>query len=134
MVAGVHAAAQGWRWSYYALSISLTALTVLFIFRFEETKYIPPVTTEPSVATSAPEAHGDIARGHEVDQKEYAASGTAKSMQDAEVVPVLNSYWTRMRLITKTDESFIKILLAPFRVIFFPHILLTAITFSFAIA
>lgn len=129
---GAQAATQGWRWSYYALAIALTCVSFIFIFCYEETKYVPisngqreggPIQT--SVDGEAPE-------------KEKLPEGAdltiVASTAMAEPAPPLNTYRQRMRLITKTDESLWKLFVMPLSVITLPHVLFTALQFASAIA
>lgn len=140
--AGAIAATEGWRWSYYALSIALTGLTIIFIFAFEETKYIrrPTTTTvgpsDHEAGTDTKESDPPSPGAAQDERKESNPLDVCTSARETstEAVPALNTYWQRMRLITPTDESLWEILIAPLRVIFFPHVLYPAIQFSFTVS
>lgn len=139
--AGAHAAVQGWRWSYYALSIALTALTVIFVFGFEETKYVRPTTPIRNAANlqltdetnTGADGSSVIGTVREETYKEHNLE-TCESRLEAEAVSVPNTYRQRMRLITPTDESLWKLFIAPLSIIFYPHVLFTAVQFTFSVA
>lgn len=135
IAAGAIAASEGWRWAYYALSISLTILLLLFIVGFEETKYSRPTLVIDSVGPHNEDGLEDVDRKHDDDDQEKDSQIYSEAFQDqGGNAPKLNTYWERMRLVTPTNESLFAILIAPFRVIFLPHILFTALQFSFVVA
>ncbi|KAK8014822.1 hypothetical protein PG990_008118 [Apiospora arundinis] len=143
MAAGAQAAAQGWRWSYYALAIAFTVLTFVYVFAFEETKYIRTVPT-----------HSNSARKNSVEEAADGARTVSSPVPDqdkkndmieadlrhigshtmGEVNPIPNSYAKRMRLSTPTHEPLWKLTMAPLSVVAFPHVLFTALQFASGIS
>ncbi|KAF5010074.1 hypothetical protein FDECE_3740 [Fusarium decemcellulare] len=131
MAAGSQAADQGWRWSYYALSISLTVLFVMFVLLFEETKFIPvsvgqaDTVTTTVVSSSEPAAEVDIKDGLEKEDADAATIAT----QIETTIP-LNTWRQRLRLSTPTSESLPRLFIMPLYVITLPHVLFTALQFA----
>lgn len=127
LAAGVQASTQGWRWSYTALSIAMTILFFVFVFLFEETKYVP--------VTIGARDGGEIdnsAQGQDGDMKKQSSADLAaiKSNAAGEDTIPLTTYRQRMRLVTKTDESLLRTFLLPIRVITLPHVAFTALQFA----
>ncbi|EXU95592.1 MFS transporter [Metarhizium robertsii] len=103
MIAGVQAEAQGWRVSYMTLASFMTAIHVIFIFFFEENKWIPTIEgTQASTYTT----NGKI-------DLEAAPSATPSTWQ---------RYRHAMRFLTQTDESLLKLAIAPVYTCFMPHV------------
>ncbi|RKL21207.1 hypothetical protein BFJ68_g2476 [Fusarium oxysporum] len=127
MAAGTQAANQGWRWSYYTLSICLTILFVVFIFAFEETKYIP---------VSVGEADNDDACSEQnptekdIDSKNKVGSDLVTVATHTDPTIPMNSYRQCMRLTTTTSESLPRLFMMPFHVITLPHVMFTALQFA----
>lgn len=138
MAGGAQAAAQGWRWSYYALSIALTLVVGIFAFAFEETKYIPLASS--TTVQAAEVAAADNETKNEVDNSRASGDKDAdtkdldikmsQSNTLGEVTPPLNTYKQRMRLVTPTNESLLRVAVAPVKVIFFPHVIFTGLQFA----
>ncbi|KAL4899581.1 hypothetical protein BDW74DRAFT_188977 [Aspergillus multicolor] len=110
VAAGYCATAQGWRWIWWWTSIMLVINTLLFLFAFEETKYIPTFLGQPGdhvvikSDTNAP-----------VGVEEGAAPYRRKS------------YRERLALITKTDNSIVDNIKRPLVVLVsFPAVTFTA--------
>ncbi|TDZ49798.1 putative MFS-type transporter [Colletotrichum trifolii] len=130
MAAGSQTVAQGWRWSYYALSISLTGLFFLFVFLYEETKYVPVTVGqhEPVELTAF-----DNVDGLELDKsKSMEKNGFDLETTQSNVAPNIrmNTYRERMRLLTPTSESLLRVFVLPLHVISFPHVIFTALQFA----
>ncbi|KAK0374084.1 major facilitator superfamily transporter [Colletotrichum limetticola] len=128
LAAGSQAVTQGWRWSYYALSISLTVLFFMFVFLYEETKYIPISLGESDLTDdNSPIGGNDMAKVRSLDkgglELNYMRSNPATN------VP-LNSYRERMRLLTPTSESLLRVFILPLHVITLPHVMFTALQFA----
>lgn len=134
MAGGAQAATQGWRWSYYTLAICLTLLLVIFAFGFEETKYIPVESPSTSAVDAEPvESNNDeeVKNGEIKDDKtKEQPLQLSKSHIVGDVSPPLNTYKERMRMYTPTSESLIRVFVAPAKVIFFPHVIFTALQFA----
>ncbi|KAK6850987.1 hypothetical protein PG987_000621 [Apiospora arundinis] len=143
MAAGAQAAAQGWRWSYYALAIAFTVLTFVYVFAFEETKYIRTVPTHSNSARkNSVEEAADGARTvsspvPDQDKKDDMIEADLRHIGShtmGEVNPIPNSYAKRMRLSTPTHEPLWKLTTAPLSVLAFPHVLFTALQFASGIS
>jgi hypothetical protein len=141
MAAGVQAEQQGWRWSYRSVGIALTILAVLFILFFEESKYIP--VTEGYSARSLgviPSHDSSLERAQEKNadvEKTNLGNGMHPTMSapyDSTDPPPRHTYRRRMRLVTKTNESLLKLAFSPLRTATLPHVLYTAIQYANAIS
>jgi MFS family permease len=139
MIAGSQAAVQGWRWSYYAFSISLTILFVVFLLSYEETKYVPIHQGQAMVPTAEGEepshhkgADSIVNGADDAVTKDPGFDSVIKTSTNCAPhgPPATNSYWQRMRLVTPTSDSLLRVFVAPFRIIFFPHVLFTALQFA----
>ncbi|KAK8069997.1 major facilitator superfamily transporter [Apiospora phragmitis] len=140
MAAGAQAAAQGWQWSYTALATAFTILTIVYIFAFEETKYIRTVTGRSSSSireislddgTKPPTASEDGPSS--VQDKKDAIDADLNHVAShtmGEVNTVPHSYAKCMRLLTPTPEPLWRLTVAPLSAIAFPHILFTALQFA----
>ncbi|KAF9767804.1 hypothetical protein IL306_014967 [Fusarium sp. DS 682] len=127
MASGTQAAHQGWRWSYYTLSICLTILFVVFIFAFEETKYIPlSVGQVDNDDTFSEQYHVK----EDIDSKNKVDGDVATIATQTESTIPMNSYRQCMRLITPTSESLPRLFMMPFHVITLPHVMFTALQFA----
>ncbi|OLN87607.1 putative MFS-type transporter C1271.10c-like protein 11 [Colletotrichum chlorophyti] len=130
MAAGSQAATQGWRWSYYALSISLTVLFILFVFLYEETKYVPVTIGERDIPITDSVNHVDgheLAKYSSVDKTGLEMNYTRSQPEPA--IP-LNTYRERMRLLTPTSESLFRVFILPLHVITLPHVIFTSLQFA----
>lgn len=126
MAAGVQASTQGWRWSYYTLSICLTILFVIFVVAFEETKYIPvSVGQTEAVEVSSENSHSK----EDLDDKKMEGDVATIVTQTEPTIP-MNSYRQRLRLVTKTNESLPRLFMMPLYVITLPHVMFTALQFA----
>ncbi|KAM5352835.1 hypothetical protein ACJ41O_005557 [Fusarium nematophilum] len=134
MVAGVQAQNQGWRASYITLGISLALLSVIFIFGYEETKYVPVLEgvgsqqAHSSSAAAVPDEGGDMPKSSSIAKANLAV--TPSWLQTpSEPIP-MNTYKERMRLLTPTNESLRDLFVFPLRVIWLPHVLFTATQYA----
>ncbi|KAH7133684.1 major facilitator superfamily domain-containing protein [Dactylonectria macrodidyma] len=127
MAAGTQAASQGWRWSQYSLSIALTILSVVFLFLFEETKYIPVINSQGEDTIDAPSypSVGGDSKG--TDNKGVDAA-TVTVGSDASIP--MNTWRQRLRWTTTTPESLPKLFMMPLYAITLPHVLFTALQFA----
>ncbi|KAF4537473.1 MFS transporter [Lasiodiplodia theobromae] len=131
MAAGVQAESQGWRASYFALAISLTILFVLFLFGYEETKYVPVlqgIPTTTSGETESPPYKND-------DTKNPADTTTlsfneSTSNPSTSTTPQPSSYRHRLRWTTPTSESLWKTAYFPAHVLLLPHVLFAALQYA----
>ncbi|OHW93888.1 major facilitator superfamily transporter [Colletotrichum incanum] len=130
-LAGVQAASMGWRWSYYTVGIILSILFVLFLFFFEETKYIPVSVghadghQETDGSTSKPLKSGAGDKTPEMKPSAYSKETEVETGVDSS--PPLNPYRQRMRFLTPTDESSWTGYMTPIKTALLPHVLFTAI-------
>lgn len=124
MAAGSQAAGQGWRWSQYTLSIFLSILSVLMVFIFEETKYVPMTVSreEPTAAPSAPDGDDD--------EKKTNGTQAVTVTTTTSLEQPLNTWRERLRFTTPTPESLFKLFMMPLRVITLPHVFFTALQFA----
>ncbi|KAF5568688.1 hypothetical protein FNAPI_61 [Fusarium napiforme] len=127
-IVGVQAAAQDWRWTYYTTGIVLTVLFLLFIFFFEETKFIP-VTIGETRNTSSQGPHP---------LKNFKDDPSQAEIQDSdlnsETHPPRLTYKQRMRFITRTDEPLWRNYLVPLKMFLFPHVLFSALQVASCVA
>ncbi|KAF5266370.1 hypothetical protein FOXYS1_2794 [Fusarium oxysporum] len=127
-IVGVQAAAQDWRWTYYTTGIVLTVLFLLFIFFFEETKFIP-VTIGETRNTSS---QGTPSLKNEKDDPTQA--DIQDSDLNSETHPPRLTYKQRMRFITRTDEPLWRNYLVPLKMFLFPHVLFSALQVASCVA
>ncbi|KAG5802003.1 hypothetical protein H9Q74_009236 [Fusarium xylarioides] len=127
MAAGTQALNQGWRWSYYTLSICLTILFVVFIFAFEETKYIP-VSVGEAENDDACSEHNPTTK--DMDSKDKVGSELVTVGTHTDPTIPMNSYRQCMRLTTTTSENLPRLFMMPFHVITLPHVMFTALQFA----
>lgn len=130
LAAGSQAAAQGWRWSYYSLAVALTVLFVVFLFLFEETKYVPVLIggrDRPDIDQTLP---GDDVVRKDTGKTENDLAPVTTSLDSA--IPS-NTWRQRLRFITPTEAPISKLFLLPLHVVTFPHVLFTSLQFASAI-
>ncbi|KAI1067048.1 hypothetical protein LB506_003924 [Fusarium annulatum] len=127
-IVGVQAAAQDWRWTYYTTGIVLTVLFLLFIFFFEETKFIP-VTIGETRNTSSQGTSTLKNPKHESMQGDIQDSDL-----NSETHPPRLTYKERMRFITRTDEPLWRNYLVPLKMFLFPHVLFSALQVASCVA
>ncbi|KAH7177260.1 amidohydrolase family-domain-containing protein [Fusarium sp. MPI-SDFR-AT-0072] len=127
-IVGVQAAAQDWRWTYYTTGIVLTVLFLLFIFFFEETKFIP-VTIGETRNTSS---QGPPTLKNPKDDPTQA--DVQDSDLSSETHPPRLTYKQRMRFITRTDEPLWRNYLVPLKMFLFPHVLFSALQVASCVA
>ncbi|EWG42656.1 hypothetical protein FVEG_15476 [Fusarium verticillioides 7600] len=127
-IVGVQAAAQDWRWTYYTTGIVLTILFLLFIFFFEETKFIP---------VTVGETRNTLSQGPPT-LKNFKDSSTRADVQDSdytsETHPPRLTYKQKMRFITRTDEPLWRNYLVPLKMFLFPHVLFSALQVASCVA
>ncbi|KAM0487387.1 hypothetical protein ACHAP7_001900 [Fusarium lateritium] len=128
-IVGVQAEAQNWRWTYYTTGIVLSVLFLLFVFFFEETKFIPVSIGQTRNDYSS---QGDASK---CDKDDSAVKGHVQSsdLASEELSPRL-SYRQRMRLITRTDEPLWRNYLVPLKMFLFPHVIFSAIQVASCVA
>ncbi|PHH83084.1 hypothetical protein CDD82_3619 [Ophiocordyceps australis] len=126
MAAGAQAEATGFRSSYTTLAAFMTCLTVIFVFLFEETKFVPVIIASV----------GDVPISGTSNLKALEAEGKLApvSSQDHEALsPPARKPWPRcmrLQLLTPTSESLLKTFLAPTKVWWFPAVAWTGFEFA----
>ncbi|KAI8302238.1 hypothetical protein K4K59_000576 [Colletotrichum sp. SAR11_240] len=142
-LAGIQAASMGWRWAYYTVGIILTILFLLFLFFFEETKYVPVSVGVLTVGDSDLQETQTKLRNT---KSNTTSSPPAKDRQlpekyeDQDIehvspqIPLPNKYRQRMRFSTPTEESLLFSYIAPFKMAVFPHVIFSAIQCANAVA
>ncbi|KAJ4256864.1 hypothetical protein NW762_008960 [Fusarium torreyae] len=132
LVAGVQAQNQGWRASYLTLGICLVVLVFLFIFTFEETKYVPileAATPQPSqTPANIPETDTN-AKSAQDERKTVFDHATTRSFTNG-AQPRPKTYRERLRFLTPTSESLWQLFAFPLHVIWLPHVLFTALQYA----
>ena len=126
----------GWRASYKTLAGVMTGLTVVFLFAFEETKFVPVLRG------CAPNVPGDDSDVIELIETGSRARVAHKAVvfevenKDQIHVPTPAPAWKpfprylRLQLVTPTHESYWRTLCEPFHVWWFPHVVFTYIEFA----
>ncbi|KAF5486615.1 putative MFS-type transporter [Colletotrichum siamense] len=142
-LAGIQAASMGWRWAYYTVGIILTILFLLFLFFFEETKYVPVSVGVSTVEDSdlqetqnkLRKTKSNAKASHPANDKEiFEKHGDQDVEQVMPPVPLPNKYRQRMRFSTPTEESLLSTYIAPFKMALFPHVVFSAIQCANAVA
>ncbi|RSL78023.1 hypothetical protein CEP51_008591 [Fusarium floridanum] len=129
LAAGSQAAEQGWRWSYYALSIAMTALFVTFLFLFEETKFVPVSIGQTSVSISLAVTDPSLEDEKEDLKADVYATTTTTMTRTGSTIPI-NTWRQRLRFTTPTPESLPQLFVIPLHVITLPHVFFTALQFA----
>ncbi|KAJ5810235.1 MFS general substrate transporter [Penicillium pulvis] len=136
MAAGTQATNQGWRWSYRTMGIFNVVFLILFIFVYEETKYVPMITGQ---SQSGPETNDSITKSDDSDRKQAPQTET-KSTQIVEPstlhheidssIPI-NGWRKRLALATPTQESIWPYYYRPIYALFsFPAVMYTALQYA----
>ncbi|KAJ6017803.1 MFS general substrate transporter [Penicillium sp. IBT 35674x] len=136
MAAGTQATNQGWRWSYRTMGIFNVIFLVLFIFVYEETKYVPMITGQ---SQSVPETNDNIHKSDDSDRKQPSQTET-KPTQTVEPSTVhheidssipINGWRKRLALATPTQESIWPYYYRPIYALFsFPAVMYTALQYA----
>jgi MFS family permease len=128
-IVGVQAEAQNWRWTYYTTGIVLSVLFLLFVFFFEETKFIP---------VSIGQTRNDCSSQGDSSKCGKDGSAVKGQVQNSDLgfeeLPPRLSYRQRMRLITRTDEPLWRNYLVPLKMFLFPHVIFSAIQVASCVA
>ncbi|KAJ5964319.1 uncharacterized protein N7479_004195 [Penicillium vulpinum] len=140
MAAGAQATQNGWRMCYHTMGIFNGILLVLFIFLYEETKYIPMFTGQARATTE----ENDLSAPIKNDGPDLFDSGsTAKSpsvIEQARSHHVLdltipqNSWRKRLALVTPTPEPIWPHFYRPFCILMFPAVAFSALQYAAAVA
>ncbi|KAJ5778144.1 hypothetical protein N7520_001390 [Penicillium odoratum] len=135
MAAGAQATNQGWRWSYITMGIFNAIFLILFIFVYEETKYVPLIMGQ---SQHEPDTHIDI-QFEDQDQKN-SRQLESKPTQPIEPSTLLheldpsipmNTWRKRLALATPTPETIWPYYYRPFYVLLtFPAVMYTALQYA----
>lgn len=118
MAAGAQAVESGWRSSYLTLAAILTGLSVVLIFVFEETKFVPEATPEAD-AISIHEAYAEEG----MDSKSSIASASLSQPRCS----TFRAYLHSMRFLTPTNESIPQATYAPVLTAGLPHVMFNSL-------
>ncbi|KAJ5579856.1 MFS general substrate transporter [Penicillium hispanicum] len=138
MAAGAQATRQGWRWSYQTMGIFDAIFLVLFLFLYEETKYVPVLTGQAQPRTGE---DGNLCPPTKPDQKQACQSDTKAAIpvkleptnvhHELDLSIPSNSWRKRLALITPTPEPIWPYYYRPFYVLSsFPAVLFTALQYA----
>ncbi|KAH6954249.1 major facilitator superfamily domain-containing protein [Fusarium avenaceum] len=138
IIAGYMAANGNWRLCYWVTAAVDGALLLYFCFFFEESKYIPhleaqqlPSTTTVTIPTVKKDSISETQTG-EAGTCHRQASITPSHQLNPNI-PLL-SWRQRLRLVTKTDESLLKVVKTAVVILFkFPAVMYTALTYAFCL-
>lgn len=123
VAAGYCATAQGWRWIWWWTTIMLGINLVLFVFFFEESKYIPTLISQSVENPEKVET--------EVTPKKSKVQGEALSPIESGTGFRKKSYRERMAFITRTDNSLMENMKRPILVLVgFPAVSFTALVWG----
>lgn len=121
------------------MAIFNTIVFFLFLFFYEETKYIhvcsgvnQSITVDLQVSGKTTGSNLEIIASppDSADMKQVSTHEYKAQLHINHDIP-LNSYKQRLRWTTKTDESLLKMFYQPFIVLFqFPHIMFTALQYA----
>ncbi|KAJ5632452.1 MFS general substrate transporter [Penicillium lividum] len=135
MAAGAQATNQGWRWSYITMGIFNAIFLVLFIFVYEETKYVPLITGQ---LQHEPDTHIDMQ--FEDENQKKSRQPESKPTQPTEPSTLLheldpsipmNTWRKRLALATPTPETIWPYYYRPFYVLLtFPAVMYTALQYA----
>lgn len=136
MAAGAQATRQGWRWSYQTVGIFNAIFFILFLFFYEETKYVPVLNGQ---ARAGADIEEDLSAPADPDQKSGVQSD-AKAALPAEPTSLhheldlsipMNSWRKRLALWTPTPEPIWPYFYRPFYVLFsFPTVFFTGLQYA----
>ncbi|PVH96082.1 major facilitator superfamily transporter [Periconia macrospinosa] len=133
---GVQATRQGWRAVYYGFGIAFSILWLLFVFTYEETKYIPTITGQASMD---PVIRWTSNTTDDEEKKDAAITTTTEPLErvHTQIDPSIpmNTWRQRLRWTTKTPESLWKLFYMPLLVLVkYPHVMYGALQFAAGIA
>lgn len=132
---GVQADAMGWRWCYYMQSLFTGILFILFLFLYEETKYVPIIEAEDVPSSS----QDDTLTKKDQSGKDSSftvrnvviAKETLTSNRLNQSIP-MRTWKQRLTLYTPTSEPFLPLVYRPFIILFtFPTVMFAAVQYSF---
>ncbi|OOQ84836.1 MFS transporter [Penicillium brasilianum] len=136
MAAGTQATTVGWRWCYVTMGSFNAFFLLLFLFCYEETKYVPLLNGQARIG---PDTEDDLSAPVDPDQKSAAQSDTKAALpvepstlhRDLDLSIPVNSWRKRLALWTPTPEPIWPYFYRPFYVLFsFPTVLFTGLQYA----
>ncbi|KAJ5498090.1 Major facilitator superfamily domain general substrate transporter [Penicillium expansum] len=140
MAAGAQATEHGWRSSYQTMAIFNSILFVIFLFMYEETKYIPAITgqADPTLDEDDPAIS---MREDNLDKFDSAPTTKcppiieqAHSHRVLDLTIPQNSWRKRLALVTPTPEPIWPHFYSPFCVLIFPAVAFAAVQYAAGVA
>ena len=140
MAAGVQATNQGWRWSYLTMGIFNVVFLILFVFLYEETKYIPRINGQ---SANEPTSIEDLHQSDDKDRKQPCQSETTSAVaaepsnlhHEIDSSIPMNTWRKRLALVTPTSEPIWPYYYRPFQVLVsFPAVIYTALQYAAGVA
>ncbi|KAI5289544.1 hypothetical protein KEM52_000747 [Ascosphaera acerosa] len=133
---GAQAEAEGWRATYYTAAGCFTGVTVIALFLFEETKYIPIVSgvSDPDDTTASPS--GDLDKGPKAIAMQEVDDMPDPELQKPHLAapPAMNSWRQRLRWTTTTDDSLWQHFMAPFATSGLPAVMWASLQYASVVA
>ncbi|PFH60570.1 hypothetical protein XA68_10737 [Ophiocordyceps unilateralis] len=121
LAAGAQATAYGWRSSFMTLAGAMTAITTLFCFAFEETKFVP--------ATA--HSSGNV---YDKESLNLSPNGSVKEETGRTSTKARYPHNMRLQLVTPTDESLWRTAIEPLEACHMPHVIITGLLFGLGLA
>lgn len=145
VAAGAQAQHSGWRWSYWALAIASSAIFLLFLCFFEESKYLPVLNASATTGQAGSASNAGV--DAHVPEIEYYIANPTKALEDApnhvaqlsqsgmeQGSPPMQKRIKRLRLISPSNENLWATFLKPLKVlVLFPAITYTAVLYGFCL-
>ncbi|KAK5788769.1 hypothetical protein VI817_009727 [Penicillium citrinum] len=142
MAAGTQATNQGWRWSYYTMGIFNSIFLLLFLFVYEETKYIPVLAgssrpgsaRDDNVPVKIPDGSITKATYPSVSKCSMPDDPSTRNHHIDPNIP--RSKWSkRLALVTPTAEPIWPYYYRPFQVLFtFPAVMYAGLQYAAGVA
>ncbi|KAJ5373987.1 Major facilitator superfamily domain general substrate transporter [Penicillium concentricum] len=140
MAAGAQATKHGWRSSYQTMGIFNGILFVIFLFIYEETKYVPAFTSQAG-ATLEEEDPAISIREDNLDKFDSAPAAKGPSITEQarshhvlDITIPQNSWRKRLALVTPTPEPIWSSFYSPFCVLIFPAVVFAALQYAAGVA
>lgn len=136
MAAGAQATRQGWRWSYQTMGIFNAIFFFLFLFCYEETKYVPVLNGQ---ARAGPDTEDGLSIPTDPDHKSAVQSDTKAALpvepsslhHELDLSIPINPWRKRLALWTPTPEPIWPYFYRPFYVLFaFPTVFFTGLQYA----
>lgn len=141
MAAGAQATQHTWRSSYQTMGIFNGILFVIFLFLYEETKYVPAFQGQAGVTLEEDDPTISI-REDGLDKLEDSASAAkglstielARSNHVLDLTIPQNSWRKQLALVTPTPEPILPHFYGPFCVLIFPAVAFAALQYAAGVA